>query len=74
MSPKSAQRFWDNDMRKTNNLKRIARIRFYATRFRDYPAHGQMATRTGPRKSRMASVTWLGPAHSGIAVYRITLA
>ena len=35
MSPKSAQRFWDNDMRKINNLKRVARVRFYATRFND---------------------------------------
>lgn len=34
MSPKSAQRFWDNDMHKSNDLKRVAPIRLNATRFR----------------------------------------
>src|SRR5262245_44500284 len=33
MSPKSAQRFWDNDMHKYNSLKPVACIRFAATGF-----------------------------------------
>ncbi|TGS19201.1 hypothetical protein EN852_002490 [Mesorhizobium sp. M2E.F.Ca.ET.209.01.1.1] len=33
MSPKSAQRFWENDMHQNKGLKRVARIRFDATRF-----------------------------------------
>ncbi|TIS69057.1 MAG: hypothetical protein E5W92_03100 [Mesorhizobium sp.] len=37
MSPKSAQRFWDNDMYKIKNLKRVAQIRSDATRFRVCP-------------------------------------
>ncbi|TIR25363.1 MAG: hypothetical protein E5X34_09580 [Mesorhizobium sp.] len=32
--PKSAQRFWENDMHQNKDLKRVARIRFDATRFR----------------------------------------
>ncbi|WP_292361100.1 hypothetical protein [Mesorhizobium sp.] len=28
MSPKSVQRFWENDMQKTKNPQRVARIRF----------------------------------------------
>ncbi|TIW76489.1 MAG: ribonuclease T(2), partial [Mesorhizobium sp.] len=28
MSPKSAQRFWENDMHQNKDLKRVARIRF----------------------------------------------
>src|SRR6266508_3684114 len=33
MSPKTAQRFWDNDMHKKQNLKRVAKGRSSATRF-----------------------------------------
>ncbi|TPI17199.1 hypothetical protein FJW06_02530 [Mesorhizobium sp. B4-1-3] len=32
--PKSAQRFWKNDMHQNKDLKRVARIPFSATRFR----------------------------------------
>ena len=35
MSPKSAQRFWENDMHQNEDLKRVARIRFDATRFKN---------------------------------------
>jgi len=35
MSPKSAQRFWDNDMHQNKDLRRVAGIRFNATRFND---------------------------------------
>ncbi len=34
MSPNSAQRFWENDMHQNKDLKRVARLRFNATRFR----------------------------------------
>lgn len=30
MSPKSAQRFWENDMHQNKDLKRIAWLRFTA--------------------------------------------
>jgi hypothetical protein len=33
MSPRSAQRFWDNDMHQNKDLKRVAWNRFSATRF-----------------------------------------
>ncbi|TIO78729.1 MAG: hypothetical protein E5X74_00995 [Mesorhizobium sp.] len=35
MSPKSAPRFWVNDMHQNKDLRRVAWIRFVATRFRD---------------------------------------
>ncbi|TIU34444.1 MAG: hypothetical protein E5W38_05740 [Mesorhizobium sp.] len=34
MSPKSAQRFWENDMHQNKDLKRVARIRFSVTRIK----------------------------------------
>jgi len=34
MSPKSAQRFWEDDMHQNEDLKRVARIRFDVTRFK----------------------------------------
>ncbi|TPI81157.1 hypothetical protein FJ423_11260 [Mesorhizobium sp. B2-8-9] len=34
MSPRTVQRFWDNDMHQNKNLKRVASIRSSATRLR----------------------------------------
>ncbi|TPJ21228.1 hypothetical protein FJ425_25135 [Mesorhizobium sp. B2-7-2] len=34
MSPRSVQRFWDNDMHRDKDLKPAALIRFSATRFK----------------------------------------
>jgi len=41
MSPRSAHRFWDNDMHQNNDLKRVAWIRFSAPRFKSQIREGE---------------------------------
>ncbi|TKB15987.1 MAG: hypothetical protein E5V75_15155 [Mesorhizobium sp.] len=58
MSPKSAQRFWENDMHQNKDLKRVARIRFSATRF-----NGQPQRRAGSRAAFSLSSGCEGERH-----------
>ncbi|RUW78076.1 hypothetical protein EOA28_11020 [Mesorhizobium sp. M2A.F.Ca.ET.067.02.1.1] len=60
MSTKSAQRFWENDMHQNKDLKRVARIRFDATRFSRTLSKKRPAAPTSARGPRPAS--WLSLA------------
>ncbi|TIR22034.1 MAG: hypothetical protein E5X34_16305 [Mesorhizobium sp.] len=51
MSPRSVQRFWDNDMHQNKDPKRLARIPLRATRFR------QPSPLTTPLPGGQAAIT-----------------